>query len=206
MDKKSDMTIVEKLQKLGFSENEALIYLELLKISGQNGTQISKKLKLPRSSVYTALEELANKQIVYIIPSEKDLKNYNPIYPEDLVKKIKNEYLYILESIGLDLEKIYNPTRYDLVYNIEGKDNISYKLQDMLESANSKRLVSGYIEDRILEKYSLTVHINRNENTKLICITDDKNLLIANISNGYASGIYTKNSLIIEQILKGLEC
>lgn len=200
------MTIVEKLQKLGFSENEALIYLELLKISGQNGTQISKKLKLPRSSVYTALEELANKQIVYIIPSEKDLKNYNPIYPEDLVKKIKNEYLYILESIGLDLEKIYNPTRYDLVYNIEGKDNISYKLQDMLESANSKRLVSGYIEDRILEKYSLTVHINRNENTKLICITDDKNLLIANISNGYASGIYTKNSLIIEQILKGLEC
>lgn len=205
MDKKSDMTIVEKLQKLGFSENEALIYLELLKISGQNGTQISKKLKLPRSSVYTALEELANKQIVYIIPSEKDLKNYNPIYPEDLVKKIKNEYLYILESIGLDLEKIYNPTRYDLVYNIEGKDNISYKLQDMLESANSKRLVSGYIEDRILEKYSLTVHINRNENTKLICITDDKNLLIANISNGYASGIYTKNSLIIEQILKGLE-
>ncbi len=199
------MTIVEKLQKLGFSENEALIYLELLKISGQNGTQISKKLKLPRSSVYTALEELANKQIVYIIPSEKDLKNYNPIYPEDLVKKIKNEYLYILESIGLDLEKIYNPTRYDLVYNIEGKDNISYKLQDMLESANSKRLVSGYIEDRILEKYSLTVHINRNENTKLICITDDKNLLIANISNGYASGIYTKNSLIIEQILKGLE-
>ena len=205
MDKKSDMTIVEKLQKLGFSENEALIYLELLKISGQNGTQISKKLKLPRSSVYTALEELANKQIVYIIPSEKDLKNYNPIYPEDLVKKIKNEYLYILESIGLDLEKIYNPTRYDLVYNIEGKDNISYKLQDMLESANSKRLVSGYIEDRILEKYSLTVHINRNENTKLICITDDKNLLIANISNGYASRIYTKNSLIIEQILKGLE-
>lgn len=205
MDKKSDMTIVEKLQKLGFSENEALIYLELLKISGQNGTQISKKLKLPRSSVYTALEELANKQIVYIIPSEKELKNYNPIYPEDLVKKIKNEYLYILESIGLDLEKIYNPTRYDLVYNIEGKDNISYKLQDMLESANSKRLVSGYIEDRILEKYSLTVHINRNENTKLICITDDKNLLIANISNGYASGIYTKNSLIIEQILKGLE-
>lgn len=205
MDKKSDMTIVEKLQKLGFSENEALIYLELLKISGQNGTQISKKLKLPRSSVYTALEELANKQIVYIIPSEKDLKNYNPIYPEDLVKKIKNEYLYILESIGLDLEKIYNPTRYDLVYNIEGKDNISYKLQDMLESANSKRLVSGYIEDRILEKYSLTVHINRNENTKLICITDDKNLLIANISNGYASGIYTKNSLIIEQILKGLK-
>lgn len=199
------MTIVEKLQKLGFSENEALIYLELLKISGQNGTQISKKLKLPRSSVYTALEELANKQIVYIIPSEKELKNYNPIYPEDLVKKIKNEYLYILESIGLDLEKIYNPTRYDLVYNIEGKDNISYKLQDMLESANSKRLVSGYIEDRILEKYSLTVHINRNENTKLICITDDKNLLIANISNGYASGIYTKNSLIIEQILKGLE-
>lgn len=91
------------------------------------------------------------------------------------------------------------------MYNIEGKDNISYKLQDMLESANSKRLVSGYIEDRILEKYSLTVHINRNENTKLICITDDKNLLIANISNGYASGIYTKNSLIIEQILKGLE-
>lgn len=206
MDKKSDMSIVEKLQKLGLSENEALIYLELLKNSGQNGTQLSKKLKLPRSSVYTSLEELAKKEIVYIIPSDKDLKNYNPIYPEDLVKRIKNEYLYILESIGLDLEKIYNPTRYELVYNIEGKDNIGYKLQDMLESANKKRIVSGYVEDRILEKFPLTIHINKNENTKLICITDDKNLLIANISNGYASGIYTRNTMLIEQILKGLEC
>lgn len=200
------MSIVEKLQKLGLSENEALIYLELLKNSGQNGTQLSKKLKLPRSSVYTSLEELAKKEIVYIIPSDKDLKNYNPIYPEDLVKRIKNEYLYILESIGLDLEKIYNPTRYELVYNIEGKDNIGYKLQDMLESANKKRIVSGYVEDRILEKFPLTIHINKNENTKLICITDDKNLLIANISNGYASGIYTRNTMLIEQILKGLEC
>lgn len=205
MDKKSNMTIIEKLVKLGFNETEAKVYVELLKTKGLNGTQLSKALNLPRSSVYTALEILSNKGYIYLIPSNKDLKNYNPLYPEDLVKKMKKEYMYILESIGLDLDKIYTPSKYELVYNIEGRDNIIYKLEDMLGSANNKRVVSGYLDERILEKYTLTEHINKYEMEKLICITDDSNLLIANINGVYATAIFTKNTLIISQTLKGLE-
>lgn len=199
------MTIIEKLVKLGFNETEAKVYVELLKTKGLNGTQLSKALNLPRSSVYTALEILSNKGYIYLIPSNKDLKNYNPLYPEDLVKKMKKEYMYILESIGLDLDKIYTPSKYELVYNIEGRDNIIYKLEDMLGSANNKRVVSGYLDERILEKYTLTEHINKYEMEKLICITDDSNLLIANINGVYATAIFTKNTLIISQTLKGLE-
>lgn len=199
------MTIIEKLVKLGFNETEAKVYVELLKTKGLNGTQLSKALNLPRSSVYTALEILSNKGYIYLIPSNKDLKNYNPLYPEDLVKKMKKEYMYILESIGLDLDKIYTPSKYELVYNIEGRDNIVYKLEDMLGSANNKRIVSGYLDERILEKYTLTEHINKYEMERLVCITDDSNLLIANINGVYATAIFTKNTLIISQTLKGLE-
>lgn len=200
------MTIIEKLCKIGFSENEALIYVELLKKSGLNGTQLSKILNLPRSSVYGALENLLKKNIVYIIPTNKDLKNYNPIYPEDLVKRIKNEYMYILENIGTDLDKIYTPAKYELVYNLEGKENIQYKLEDMLGNAKYNRYVSGYLNDNILEKYKLTKHTNKQDTTNLVCLIDNTDILVANITNSYANAIYTKNKLIIEQIMKGLEC
>ena len=186
---------------IGFSEIEALIYIELLEKQGQNGTQLSKAMNQPRSTVYMGLESLLKKNIIYLIPTQTDKKNYNPIYPQDLVKRLKREYSYILETIGQDLDKMYNKEKYERVFNIEGLENIKEKIKDMVMEAKNKVVISGYT-DIYFEDTSKIEHINTEDIEKLICIVDDEIALIANINDVYANAVYTRNSLIV----KGIKC
>ncbi|WP_311678541.1 TrmB family transcriptional regulator [Sneathia vaginalis] len=195
------MSVKEKLMCIGFSEIEALIYIELLEKQGQNGTQLSKAMNQPRSTVYMGLESLLKKNIIYLIPTQTDKKNYNPIYPQDLVKRLKREYSYILETIGQDLDKMYNKEKYERVFNIEGLENIKEKIKDMVMEAKNKVVISGYT-DIYFEDTSKIEHINTEDIEKLICIVDDEIALIANINDVYANAVYTRNSLIV----KGIKC
>ena len=195
------MSVKEKLMCIGFSEIEALIYIELLEKQGQNGTQLSKAMNQPRSTVYMGLESLLKKNIIYLIPTQTDKKNYNPIYPQDLVKRLKREYSYILETIGQDLDKMYNKEKYERVFNIEGLENIKEKIKDMVMEAKNKVVISGYT-DIYFEDTSKIEHINTEDTEKLICIVDDEISLIANINDVYANAVYTRNSLIV----KGIKC
>lgn len=195
------MSVKEKLMCIGFSEIEALIYIELLEKQGQNGTQLSKAMNQPRSTVYMGLESLLKKNIIYLIPTQTDKKNYNPIYPQDLVKRLKREYSYILETIGQDLDKMYNKEKYEKVFNIEGLENIKEKIKDMVMESKNKVVISGYT-DIYFEDTSKIEHINTEDTEKLICIVDDEIALIANINDVYANAVYTRNSLIV----KGIKC
>lgn len=201
MDKEKNMSVKEKLMCIGFSEIEALIYIELLEKQGQNGTQLSKAMNQPRSTVYMGLESLLKKNIIYLIPTQTYKKNYNPIYPQDLVKRLKREYSYILETIGQDLDKMYNKEKYERVFNIEGLENIKEKIKDMVMEAKNKVVISGYT-DIYFEDTSKIEHINTEDTEKLICIVDDEIALIANINDVYANAVYTRNSLIV----KGIKC
>lgn len=54
----------QQLKKLGFSENEALVYAVLLKNSPASATHIANKCNMSRSSVYTVLSALTAKGLV----------------------------------------------------------------------------------------------------------------------------------------------
>lgn len=57
-------TIIEQLKKLGFGNNEALVYGTLLQSSPSSATHIAKKNNLSRSTVYTTLSALIAKGYV----------------------------------------------------------------------------------------------------------------------------------------------
>ncbi|MDK9579949.1 TrmB family transcriptional regulator [Sneathia sanguinegens] len=204
MDKKGNMKLEDKLKAVGFNEVEAKVYLALLEKSGQNGTQLSKLLKLPRSSVYTALENLNERGIVYIIPTEKEYKNYNPIFPEDLVNMIKRKYIEILDTLAEDFDKIYDKKKYEMVYNIDGLTNIRYKLEEMIQDSKESILISGYIKNMPTVDKDIR-YINENDVDQFVCLVDKKKILIAKLNALHEVAIYTNNSLIIEQFLKGIK-
>ncbi|WP_067140631.1 TrmB family transcriptional regulator [Oceanivirga salmonicida] len=197
------MDIVEKLKKVGFTDGMALVYIELLKKPGLNGTQIFKNLNLPRTSVYNALEQLEQDGIISLIPTESDKKNYNPIPPHDIVKNIKNMYSDILSSIGVELESIYKPESFSEVYNITGIENIYYKINDMIEIAKEKIVISGDIdENRLILNTNLNIgRKNETNEEEMYIIIDDKEVLVARLNENYAVGIYTKNSIIISRYI-----
>lgn len=195
------MDIIKKLEKLGFSEVEAMVYIELLANPGQNGTQISKKIPLSRTAIYKALETLNNKEIIILIPSEMDNKNYIAKEPRIVMEKIITEYKNILENISYDLQKIYEPHNFYEVFNIVGLDNILAKLKYIIMEANDNIKISGYIKEKyILDNIKVkSIRINEYDDKEFYCIVDDKSILIANFNNIYPTAIYTKNSIIINK-------
>jgi len=58
--------LITSLNKLGFSNNESKIYLELLKTSQLTAGKIAKRADLPRATVYSALDGLIHKGLVSV--------------------------------------------------------------------------------------------------------------------------------------------
>lgn len=80
----------QNLVDLGFSKEEARIYLALLKIGQTTAGPIVKKTGLHRQIVYDTLEKLKNKNLVTeTIKSNR--KNWQAGNPEEILEKIKSK-------------------------------------------------------------------------------------------------------------------
>ncbi len=78
----------EQLVKLGFTENEARVYLALIKFGELNGSQVSKRSKLDRSFCYTVLNNLIGKGYVkYVMKDSK--KTFSATNPKKIIDSIK---------------------------------------------------------------------------------------------------------------------
>ena len=198
------MDIVEKLKKVGFTLSQSQIYIELLKNPGLNGTQLSKIVDLPRTTIYQSLDALYERGIITLIPTQSDKKNYIPVEPKGIVENIKKEYKEILQTIGIELEMLYKPSSFYEVYNINGKANVIYKMQDMIENAIENIVVVGLDNLDLLPKKDINMIIEDSEN-EFIVLVDNKEILIGSINENYANAIYTKNMYVIEQYIKRRE-
>ncbi len=198
------MDIVEKLKKVGFTPAQSQIYIELLKNPGLNGTQLSKIVDLPRTTIYQSLDSLYERGIITLIPTQSDKKNYIPVEPRGIVENIKKEYKEILETIGIELEMLYKPSSFYEVYNINGKANVIYKMQDMIENATENIVVVGLDNLELLPKTEVNIVIE-DSTDEFIILIDNKEILIGNINENYANAIYTKNMYVVRQYIKRRE-
>jgi len=102
--------LIDNLQKLGFTENEAKTYIGLLSLNEATAREIHENTHVPRPKIYGVLERMVRKGYV-------EVKEGNPTYfkgldPEQLTRKLKKEFLISLNetqkelnSIGLEIEK-----------------------------------------------------------------------------------------------------
>lgn len=136
--------IIRLLEKLNFSRTEAAVYINLLKSSSSNGYKIAKNLNMSRSSVYSALDNLYKKGIVFLLPGESQV--YKAENPSVLISKMKNEFnetTNLLDYKLKDLEKSDSEERY---VNIEGYDNVILKVKQLLLSAEKEVYINTDIE------------------------------------------------------------
>ena len=136
--------IIKLLEKLNFSKTEAAVYIDLLKNSSSNGYKIAKNLNMSRSSVYSALDNLYKKGIVFLLPGDSQV--YKAENPSVLINKMKtefNETTNLLDYKLKDLEKSDSEERY---VNIEGYDNIILKIKHLLLSAEKEVYINTDIE------------------------------------------------------------
>ncbi|MFZ5955196.1 MAG: TrmB family transcriptional regulator [Nanoarchaeota archaeon] len=126
----------EELIKLGFSENEARTYLELLKVGQTTTTILAKRLHIHRGYIYDILDKLIEKGIVSVI-KKNGKKHFEAHSPNEILNFI-NEQKIKLENYEKDFNKILpelNNLKLNNKQNIllfEGKEALKNIFEDII--------------------------------------------------------------------------
>ena len=128
--------ILSLLEKLNFSKTEAAVYVNLLKNSSINGYQIAKNLNMSRSSVYSALDNLYKKGIVFSLPGSSQI--YKAENPSTLTNKMKNEFVETTNLLETKLQELETSDSEERYLNISGYDNVISKAKELLLTAEKE--------------------------------------------------------------------
>ena len=189
------MDIISELQKFGFSKVEAEVYMEVLNTPMSNGTQISKKIDISRSAIYTALEKLCEKGYVYTVPTEEDKKNYMAMEPMEIIAELKEEWKNKAEFLEKEFLKIRNKKNETRFYQLYSQESLILKVKEIINKAENEIYIGTNIDIHLFEeellkaiKASIKIFIfnfgdtildfNKkiNENKEINKINEDKNI------------------------------
>ncbi len=151
---------VEALRKIGLTENEIKVYLDLLKSGTSTAYEIGKRTGIYRVHVYDKLEQLMDKGLVTYIyrGSKKYFQATPPLkinqYLEDKKKELELEEEAI-NSILPELEAMANMPKEDTFVEVfKGPEGLKYFLKDIIKTGQEV-LITG-VDD---QKYQETLPI-----------------------------------------------
>ena len=121
--------MLEIIEQLGFSRNEAIVYIELLHTKKATAVQLSKKTKLHRRTIYDNLNLLSMKGVVSSV-KETGSTYFIPCHPKNLLSELDSKRAS-LEKIMPALESLYmQDSEEPEVELIRGKDGILRMLHE----------------------------------------------------------------------------
>ena len=132
--------MLDELQKIGLSENEAGVYLALLELGSSTAAQIAQKAQVNRATTYVQLETLIRMGLVSTF--EKGKKTYfRAEDPEHLKKVIEREKATVAEreqklaDVMPELEKLFlTASERPRVRFFEGKEGLKTMLKEFLKT------------------------------------------------------------------------
>lgn len=146
----------ECMAVLGFSELERKIYLTLLRGGTMSAYQIAKKIEISRPSIYNALEHMAEKGMVELIPNDTAL--YAAQSPKILLGKMREEFTRSAD-IAEELLKEYTPSDYGEQYaNIKGFEAILLRAKEIMRNSCTEIYINTDMSvDCFSEEFKLLV-------------------------------------------------
>jgi len=146
------------LKDIGLSENEAEVYLVLLRLTEALASQIAKQTKIIRTNVYDVINKLVEKGLItYTIKNGK--KYFKPIEPSRLLEQL-SEKEQRLKEILPELQQLYAPLKRRTRIEIyEGSEGLKTILNDILKTGKEIRAfgasdrVKEYLPEFFIKKY-----------------------------------------------------
>jgi len=135
--------IILSLERYGFTENEAAVYVFLLKRLEATAFEVAKETAIPRTTVYTILESLKQQGIISQF-RKNNVAYFTPESPNRLVNLL-NEKEEIIKSImpqirAISSRKIDAPVAKLYV----GRKGIKTGLEEILETIKEKKIKQIY--------------------------------------------------------------
>jgi sugar-specific transcriptional regulator TrmB len=164
------------LEKIGLTEKDVQIYIELLKKQELTATEIAKNTGLNRSHVYDKLDRLIEKGIVsYIIKNNKKyFKSTKPERLKEYILDIQKEIFEIIPQLN-KLKKQKNKTNVEI---FQGKEGMKSVFKDILkekhdyfvlgEEGKFQEILPIYIEQflRDVKHYKIKEHLLSKESLR----------------------------------------
>lgn len=113
---------IKVLEDLGFSKNEAIVYLTLINLGSSTATAIADKSKLHRTTVYDVLDRLVEKGMTSYI-SKEDTKYFQASDPESLLgilKKREDQLKSIIPELKLSDDMAVSKDKAKIFEGIKG--------------------------------------------------------------------------------------
>lgn len=217
--------IIRLLEKLNFTKTEAAVYIDLLKDSSSSGYKIAKNLNISRSSVYSALDNLYKKGVVFLVPGDSQV--YKAEKPSILIEKIKNEFNETTDLLNDKLKDIETSNLEERYVNIVGYDNIILKIKHLLLEAKNEvyintdinlskfkdelmeisergiRIIVFSFKNQVLESIPIEIYTHCNLNcegkeTRMMLVVDCTKTLVADRGPQREEflGVFTENTLL----------
>ncbi|MHB1452409.1 MAG: TrmB family transcriptional regulator [Saccharofermentanales bacterium] len=176
--------IYEVLQDVGFSINEAKVYVALISKNPISGYEVAKRSNITRTMVYDILNRLVQKGAVLTIENEPKL--YTPLPYKELFKKFRDDYNNRIEAVETALDTLEceeNTSNY--IKNISDYESMVQEVRTLIQSARREIYISIWEEEAILFKDDFEKAIERG-----VAITAFSfNKIPYNISNSHTYGI-----------------
>lgn len=140
------MAAVDGLRRLGFSENEAKVYVALLGHPGSTGYEVSRHSGVPRAKVYEVLEGLSQRGAVLAEPSEE-----RTTYRARSYAALLQEYRRSTEALVADLyrdlaREAVEETR-PATSTVSGRARVLSRAAELGASARHTLLAAGRPEE-----------------------------------------------------------
>lgn len=133
--------VIESLQGLGLSQYEARLYLGLLTHGPQNGNEVSRTSGVPSSKVYAMLERLLSAGVVSRTRRGNSVE-YVCVPPEDLLHKLREQYMKPLEYLEEALPKFANSEPEPEILQVESLDAIMDNARAICRGAKAEIYLS----------------------------------------------------------------
>jgi Cd2+/Zn2+-exporting ATPase len=153
------MDLSTQLSSIGFSENEAKVYLELLSDYPTTGYKLAKNAGIPRSMVYETLGRLSNRGA--ILETREDRTTlYRPIPPNILLDLHEEAQRHLITALRTGLAERFAPHEEDHLWTMNGDRPVLVYAIQMVRKAQSKILaVLSDVSLEVLRKELRDAHL-----------------------------------------------
>lgn len=136
--------LINKLQILGFTENESKVYLELNKLGALTDYEAAKQAGIPRPNAYSALQGLVEKGAA--LKTQGEPSKYIAMDIQELShnieKKTKETLGYLKKNITVN-----QPLSNEPFITVEGDRNILHKISYLIEKAERTVYLDAWFEE-----------------------------------------------------------
>ncbi len=164
--KEENASLSSEMQKLGFTDYEARIYIQLLQISPATAYEISKAAGVPRSNAYSALESLARKSAVH--PISQDPVRYAAVDPQVMLDTIARSTKELCGDLAASLAKVGKVEDTHYVWTAWGDTAVHDRVDALIRGA--ERCIWIKASDRILRRHADALRDAANRGLEILVV------------------------------------